>query len=52
MAKSFVKKIRKHRMKILIVTIIIFILLVILGFALRPDKTWGPAVNDQQTESR
>ena len=52
MAKSFVKKIRKHRMTILIVVIIVFILLVILGFALGPDKTWEPAVNDQQTESR
>ena len=39
-------------MTILIVVIIVFILLVILGFALGPDKTWEPAVNDQQTESR
>ncbi len=52
MAKSFLGKIRKYKFIILIAIIIAFILLVILGFALGPDKTWGPPVNEQETESR
>ena len=51
MAKSFLSKVRKHRFKILIAVVIAFILLVILGYALGPDKTWkSPA--QQQNEPR
>ena len=42
MAGSFLSKIRKYRTSILVASIIAFILLVILGFALGLDKTWGP----------
>jgi membrane-bound acyltransferase YfiQ involved in biofilm formation len=42
MIRPFLSKIRKHRMKILIAVIVAFIVLVILGYAMRPDKTWGP----------
>ncbi len=52
MAKSFLGKIRKYKYIILIACIAAFILLVILGFALGPDKSWGPPATDQQTESR
>jgi membrane-bound acyltransferase YfiQ involved in biofilm formation len=52
MAKSFLKKIRKYRKIILIAAIIAFILLVILGFILGPDKTWGPGASQNQTEGR
>jgi len=41
MAKSFLSKIRKHRMKILIAVIVAFVVLLILGYAMKPDKTWG-----------
>jgi len=51
MAK-FLYKIRKHRMKILIVIIVAFILLLILGYAMNPDKTWGPGVHEQPATSR
>ena len=52
MAKSFLGKMRKYKYIILIASIIAFILLVILGFTLGPDKTWGPPVSEQETESR
>jgi hypothetical protein len=52
MAKSFLYKVRKHRMKILIAIIVAFILLLILGYAINPDKTWGPGVHEPQTKSR
>ena len=52
MAKSFLSKIRKHRTKILIAAIVAFILLVILGFALGPDKTWRPPAQEQPVEAR
>jgi hypothetical protein len=52
MAKSFLYKVRKHRMKILIAIIIAFILLLILGYAINPDKTWGPGAHEQPTSSR
>jgi len=51
MAKPFLSRIRKHRMKILIAVILAFILLVILGYAMKPDKTWGPPVQPP-TQSR
>jgi len=51
MARSFMSKIRKYRTANLIASIIALILLVILGFALGPDKTWGPRDADQ-SESR
>ena len=38
MAKSFLPKVRKHRFEILIDVVIAFISLVILGYALGPDK--------------
>jgi len=41
MAKSFLSKTRKHRMKILIAVIVAFVVLLILGYAMKPDKTWG-----------
>jgi hypothetical protein len=52
MAKSFLGKIRKYKYLILIASIVAFILLVILGFALGPDKTWEPPANERRTESR
>ncbi len=52
MAKSFLGKMRKYKYIILIASIIAFILLVILGFALGLDKTWEISVDEQQTESR
>ncbi len=51
MVRSFLGKIRKYKYIILIASIAAFILLVILGFALGPDKTWGPPDTEQQTES-
>jgi len=51
MAKSFLYTIRKHRMKILIAIIIAFILLLILGYAINPDRTWGPGVHEQPAAS-
>jgi hypothetical protein len=39
-------------MKILIVIIVAFILLIILGYAIKPDKTWGPGIHEPQTTSR
>jgi len=52
MAKSFLGKIRKYKYIILIASIVIFILLVILGATLGPDKTWEPPANLEQSESR
>ena len=52
MAKSFLSKMRKYKYVILIASIIAFILLVILGFALGPDKTWEIPVDERQAESR
>ena len=52
MAKSFLYKVRKHRMKILIAIIVAFILLLILGYAINPDRTWGPGVHEQPNTSR
>jgi glycerol uptake facilitator-like aquaporin len=51
-AKSFLYTIRKHRMKILIAIKIAFILLLILGYAINPDRTWGPGVHEQPAASR
>ena len=39
-------------MKILIFIIVVFILLIILGYAMNPDRTWGPGVHEQSTTSR
>jgi glycerol uptake facilitator-like aquaporin len=52
MAKSLLYKVRKHRIEILIAIIIAFILLLILGYAINPDRTWGPGVHEQPTTSR
>jgi hypothetical protein len=52
MAKSFLGKIRKYKYIILIASIVVFILLVLLGAILGPDKTWEPPANMQRTESR
>ncbi len=52
MAKSFLSKIRKYRIIILIASIIAFILLVILGAVLGPDKTWEQPASEEPTESR
>ena len=52
MAKSFLSKIRKYNKVILIITIIVFILLIILGTVLGPDKTWQQPDNQDRTESR
>jgi len=52
MARTLLKAMRKHRRAILIVAILAFILLVILGFAMGPDKTWQPAGADRQTQER
>ncbi len=52
MAKTLLKAMRKHRRAILIVAILVFILLVILGFAMGPDKTWQPPDTGRQTQGR
>ena len=52
MAKTFLYKVRKHRMKILIAIIIAFILLLVLGYAINPDKTWGPGAHEQPAAPR
>lgn len=52
MAKSFLGKIRKYRYIILIASIAAFILLVLLGTILGPDKTWEPPATEQRKESR
>jgi len=52
MAKSLLGKIRKYKYIILIASIAAFILLVILGFALGPDKSWRPPDTEQRSESR
>jgi len=52
MAKTLLKAMRKHRRVILIIAILAFILLVILGFAMGPDKTWRPSGTDGQTQDR
>ena len=51
MARSFMKMMRKHRRLILIVCVTILILLVILGFAMGPDKTWRSPVDDRTTQT-
>ena len=46
-------KVRDYIISIIFIAIIIaFILLIILGYTMNPDKTWGPPDNEQQTESR
>ncbi len=52
MATTLLKAMRKHRRAILIVAILAFILLVILGFTLGPDKTWQPPGADRQTQEK
>ncbi len=52
MATTLLKAMRKHRRAILIVAVLAFILLVILGFALGPDKTWQPPGGERQTQER
>lgn len=51
MAKAMMKLLRKHNRLILILAIAMFILLVILGFAMNPDKTWQPPVDDRTTQT-
>ena len=52
MATTLLKAMRKHRRAILIVAILVFIVLVILGFTLGPDKTWQPPRTDGQAQER
>jgi len=39
-------------MKILIAIIIAILLLLVLGYAINPDKTWGPGIHEQPNTSR
>ncbi|MHC4345104.1 MAG: hypothetical protein ACYSUP_10505 [Planctomycetota bacterium] len=41
MAQAFMRILRKHRRKVITAIIIIFALLIILGYAMKEDKTWG-----------
>ena len=50
-AKSLFKKIRKHKTSILVIIVALFILLVILGYTMNPDKTWRPAGGQQETRT-
>jgi predicted PurR-regulated permease PerM len=52
MATTLLKVMRRHRRAILIVAILAFILLVIFGFTLGPDKIWRPPGADRQTQER
>lgn len=45
-------KVRDHAWIVLIAALIMFVLLVILGYTQNPDKTWGPPDTEQQTETR
>ena len=40
MASSLNKVLRKHRKKVFIALVVIFIILVIFGLTMNPDKTW------------
>ena len=52
MAKTLLKVMRKHQRLILIVVILVFTLLVILGFTMGPDKMWQPPAADRQAQER
>ena len=52
MAKTLLKAMRKHQRLILTIVILVFILLIILGFAMGPDKTWRPPAVDHQAQER
>ena len=52
MVKRLLKAMRKHQRLILIVVIAVFILLVILGFRMDPDKTWRPPAVDRQAQEK
>ncbi len=52
MAKTLLTTMRKHRRVILVIAILAFILLVILGFTMGPDKTWQPSGTDGQAQGR
>ena len=51
MAKLFFYKVKEHAWIIVVALIIAFVLLVILGYALGPDKTFRPPAQ-RQTEPR
>lgn len=42
MARSFSDRVRKHAWIIVVAMVIAFILLVLLGFVMGPDKLWEP----------
>ncbi|MCP4609228.1 MAG: hypothetical protein GY845_10995 [Planctomycetes bacterium] len=45
-------KVRDRAWIVMIAIAIAFILLVIFGYTMNPDKSWGPPDTEQQTESR
>ena len=45
-------KVRNNAWKVIIAIIVAFILLIIFGYAMNPDKSWGPPDTEQQSESR
>ena len=56
MASSLNKVLRKHRKKVFIALVVIFIILMIFGRTMNPDKTWhnpeiegGKVLNDEMT---
>ncbi len=42
MAKLFFHKVSKYAWVIVVAIVIAFILLMIFGYTMQPDKTWGP----------
>jgi ABC-type proline/glycine betaine transport system permease subunit len=47
MAKLFFHKIQEHAWIVIVAIIIAFLLLVILGYRLGPDRTWKPKEQEQ-----
>jgi len=52
MAKSLYNIIRKYRIIIVVTIIVLFILLMILGYTMSPDETWKPSGSEQKTKPR
>jgi len=45
-AKSLLNRIRRHRIIIFIVLVAVFIVIIILGATMGPDKTWRAPVQE------
>jgi hypothetical protein len=51
MTQSLFQKIRRHKIVLFVIIIVLFILLVILGYTMDPDETWKPAGGERTTAS-